>query len=309
MSRKQPKRTAGKVAPGALVGFFVLVVVACGIGMSVASADPTDELAQNGAFGYDKATTTATMTVGSNASEDTSMIDSGAGAAAIAGESLSEAGVPYGSEATVPDGFDPIEAASASSELVRTTSRDLSSGYQMIDDMEEAERQRIEHENAAVFDRIAATKAMNGVTTNISSNRSENTADTEYGMPAVDWTVGMEAFIDEWTMRIDTYLAGSALEGYGRTFAEAAWEYGVDPRFSPGISCVESGKGAVCFRSCNAWGWGKINWPDWDTAIRSHIQGLSEGYGYSVTMEGATLYNYETPVDWYNRVHEEMSKI
>ena len=309
MSRKQPKRTAGKFAYGAIAGFLVLVVVACGIGLSVASADSADDLALNGAFGYDEATTSATMAIGAEAEQSSPMVAGKAGEAAPASAASDAADLPYGSEATVPEGFEPIPEDAVPSTLARTTERDLSYGYRMIDDMEEAERQRIERENAAIFGRIAETKAINGVSTNISPNRSENTADTEYGMPAVDWTVGMEAFISEWTMRIDTYLAGSNLEGYGRTFAEAAWEYGVDPRFSPGISCVESGKGAVCFRSCNAWGWGKINWPDWDTAIRSHIKGLSEGYGYSVTMEGATLYNYETPVDWYNRVHEEMSKI
>ena len=292
MSRKQPKRTAGKVAYRALAGFFVLVVVAGGIGFSVASADSADGLEQRGAFGYDELTTSATMTVDADAAK----------AAEPESVEASEA-VP----GTQDSAAMPMEAEP--SVLVRTTARDLSSGYQMIDDMEAAERQRIAYENRAIFDRIAATKAINGVTTNISPNASENTADTEYGLPAVDWTVGMDAFVSEWTARIDAYLSGSALEGYGSVFAQAAWDYGVDPRFSPGISCVESGKGAVCFRSCNAWGWGRINWPDWVTAIRSHVEGLSEGYGYSVTPEGATAYNYETPVDWYNKVKAEMAKI
>ena len=292
MSRKQPKRTAGKVAYRALAGFFVLVVVAGGIGFSVASADSADGLEQRGAFGYDELTTSATMTVDADAAK----------AAEPESVEASEA-VPGAQDSAAM----PMEAEP--SVLVRTTARDLSSGYQMIDDMEAAERQRIAYENRAIFDRIAATKAINGVTTNISPNASENTADTEYGLPAVDWTVGMDAFVSEWTARIDAYLSGSALEGYGSVFAQAAWDYGVDPRFSPGISCVESGKGAVCFRSCNAWGWGRINWPDWVTAIRSHVEGLSEGYGYSVTPEGATAYNYETPVDWYNKVKAEMAKI
>ena len=310
MSRKQPKRTAGKVAYSALAGFFVLVVVASGIGFSVASADSSDELARNGAFGYDEATTSATMAIEDAAAASRGGIE-GAGAAVP----ISPASQPLAASnsAVSANGSDdqasPMSAPLEPSVLARTTSRDLSSGYQMIDDMEEAERQRIAHENAVIFERIAATKAINGVSTNISPDASENTADAEYGLPAVDWTVGMEAFVAEWTARIDAYLAGSALEGYGRTFAQAAWDFGVGPRFSPGISCVESGKGAVCFRSCNAWGWGKINWPDWETAIRSHIEGLSEGYGYSVTPEGATAYNYETPVDWYNKVKAEMAKI
>ena len=308
MSRKQPKRTAGKAAYGALAGFFVLVVVGCGIGFSAAVADSADDLAEYGAFGYDEATTAATLTT--DLGEIGPSADSEASEAVALDASPAVTGVPYGSEAMVPDKHDlGIDADFEQSVLVRTTSRDLSAGYQMIDDMEEAERQRIEYENTAIFNRIAATKAMNGVTTNISPNRSENTAETEYGLPAVDWTIGMERFIDEWAARIDAYLAGSVLDGYGRTFAEAAWAYGVDPRFSPAISCVESGMGAVCFRSCNAWGWGRVGWSDWDTAIREHVEGLSEGYGYSVTQSGAAMYNYETPADWYAKVKNEMSKI
>ena len=51
--------------------------------------------------------------------------------------------------------------------------------------------------------------------------------------PGVDWTMSREEFIAEWTGRIDAYLAGSPLAGYGATFAAAAWDYGVDPRCRP----------------------------------------------------------------------------
>ena len=76
-------------------------------------------------------------------------------------------------------------------------------------------------------------------------------------LPDVDFSVGKEAFISTWSQRIDAYLSGSPLAGQGVTFATAAWEYGVDPRWSPAISNTESSKGAVCFKPYNAWGWGQ----------------------------------------------------
>lgn len=55
----------------------------------------------------------------------------------------------------------------------------------------------------------------------------------------VNWDVDQASFVAEWAPRIDAYLAGSPLEGQGATFANAAWKYGVDPRFSPAISNTE----------------------------------------------------------------------
>ena len=71
--------------------------------------------------------------------------------------------------------------------------------------------------------------------------------------------MGKAAFIEEWTARIDAYLAGSPLAGYGSVFAEAAWEYSIDPRWSPAISNTESSKGRICFLPHNAWGWGDVS--------------------------------------------------
>ncbi len=62
-------------------------------------------------------------------------------------------------------------------------------------------------------------------------------------------------YYEEAIARIDAYLAGSPLEGQGVTFATAAWNNGVDPRWSPAISNTESSKGLYCSGSCNAWGW------------------------------------------------------
>ena len=115
-------------------------------------------------------------------------------------------------------------------------------------------------------------------------------------------------FVYVWTKRIDAYLKGTPLSGYGYAFAEAAWDYGVDPRYSPAISYVESSCGAYCFRSHNAWGWGSSSWSDWDTAIRAHVRGLAAGYGYTLTYAGAQ--KYCPPGDaWYSAVATQMSRI
>lgn len=116
---------------------------------------------------------------------------------------------------------------------------------------------------------------------------------------------------EDWAARIDAYLAGSAMEGHGADFAAAAAEYGVDPRLSPAIATIESGKGAVCFQPYNAWGWGSSSWSDWTDAIYGHVSGFSSGYGSDITLEEARMYAgddsiYET---WYNLVQSEMSSI
>ncbi len=99
-----------------------------------------------------------------------------------------------------------------------------------------------------------------------------------------------EYFVSVWSVRIDNYLAGSPLAGYGYAFAEAAWDYGVDPRWSPAIAAVESSKGWYCFEPYNAWGWFAYLGSDWDSSIRAHVAGLSNGYGYTLTYAAAARY-------------------
>ena len=117
------------------------------------------------------------------------------------------------------------------------------------------------------------------------------------------------AFVSEWSARIDAYLAGSPLAGQGTTFAKAAYEYGVDPRFSPAISFTESGKGAVCFLPHNAWGWGSSSWDSWEEAIYDHVAGLASGYGGQISEEAARKYCPPTWQSWYNRTLEQMNMI
>ena len=124
----------------------------------------------------------------------------------------------------------------------------------MIDEREAAERARIEADNKAAIKRVSDKKAMQGVSSADEETTSSSGASTkktqkveekidEYNLSAVDWSVGRQAFVEEWTARINNYLTGTALAGYGEAFAEAAWANGVDPRWSPAISNTESGNG------------------------------------------------------------------
>ncbi len=114
---------------------------------------------------------------------------------------------------------------------------------------------------------------------------------------------------EDWASRINAYLEGSPLEGYGQTFADAAAQYGVDPRLSPAISTIESGKGSVCFQDHNAWGWGNYSYDDWESAIYSQVEGLATGYDGTLTLEGAKRYCSDSYQEWYSSVASEMDGI
>ena len=128
------------------------------------------------------------------------------------------------------------------------------------------------------------------------------------------WDMSRDEFIDTWGARIDAYLAGSPLAGYGRVFAEASWNTGVDPRWSPAISCVESSKGAHCVRSYNAWGMSKagggwLSFGSWEEAINYHVSYLKRVYGTTHTPAAAQKYCPPTWQDWYNKVAREMNRM
>lgn len=259
----------------AIAGFFILVIVG-GVGLGVASATPVDDLARSGAFGFDATTHAATQAVQPAALERRSEADS---------------------------------SYFERSALASSSPRDIDAGMQMIDDMERAEQERIAAENAAALERMASEKAKQGVESSADIAEPPAAEAVEYSLPAVDWTVGRDEFIAEWTARIDAYLAGSTLDGYGSIFAEAAWDNGVDPRWSPAVANTESGKGASCFRSHNAWGWGNSAWGDWETAIRAHVAGLANAYGYSITVGAAQIYCPPNWANWYNDTLGQMSLI
>ena len=260
----------------AIAGFFILAIVG-GVGFGVASADSMDDAERNDTFGFSK--TPYAPLVASDSIED-----SDKAAESQQGEQLT---------------------------LASTTPRDINVGMRMIDDMEKAEEERTIADNAAVLHRVAAKKAQQGIDMPPEEvNGAAPAPDAvEYDLPAVDWSVGKKAFLAEWTARIDAYLEGSPLAGYGSVFAEAAWETGIDPFFFTATSTTESGRGLVCFRPCNAWGWGNTGWSDWDTAIREHVAGLASGYGYSITPGAAQSYCPPTWDSWYARTYEQMTLI
>ena len=117
-----------------------------------------------------------------------------------------------------------------------------------------------------------------------------------------------DSTVDSWAARIDAYLAGSTLSGYGRVFAQAALAYGVDPRWSPAISCIESTMGAYCFRPYNAWGWMGHSFSSWEEAIWAHVEYLGYMYGGKLTMDAANIY-CDPGEEWYYAVLGEMESI
>ncbi|MEG1561330.1 MAG: hypothetical protein RR323_02880 [Raoultibacter sp.] len=129
------------------------------------------------------------------------------------------------------------------------------------------------------------------------------------GPSDVNWNSDKVTFVNEWTGRIDNYLAGSPLAGQGKAFAASAWDYGVDPRWSPAISNTESSKGRHCFRSHNAWGWGQIDWNSWEEAIDAHVRGLARGYGYTISYAAALKYCPPNADHWYTSTLAQMEMI
>ena len=124
-----------------------------------------------------------------------------------------------------------------------------------------------------------------------------------------DWGQDEETFVNEWAGRIDAYLAGSALDGQGKTFAHAAWVYGIDPRWSPAISNTESSKGGICFLPYNAWGWGQSSWSSWEEAIDAHVAALASSYGYTISIGAAKTYCPPNWEFWYKATVEQMNAI
>ena len=197
-----------------------------------------------------------------------------------------------------------VSDASVGSVLSQPASRDITQGVQAVEAEKEAER--IAAEQAALAEEQARIQAAEQA---LAKARTTDASSAMSQLTEVDWSCGKDAFISEWTNRINNYLAGSPLAGQGETFATAAWENGVDPRWSPAISNTESTKGANCFLPHNAWGWGSTGWSSWEEAINAHVAGLAKGYGYTISYSNAQKYcppNYD---NWFHDTLREMSKI
>ena len=118
------------------------------------------------------------------------------------------------------------------------------------------------------------------------------------------------AFVDEWTARVDRYLAGTPMAGCGKHYAQAAWDYGVDPRVLPAISRNESGCGKACWYPYNAWGWMAPLGNSWAESIDMITRKFKAGYGYTMTYAGARRYAANGMEGrWLSIVYGEMAKI
>lgn len=121
------------------------------------------------------------------------------------------------------------------------------------------------------------------------------------GCDPIDWSMSDEEIIAEWAPRIDAYLEGFPLEGYGEAFVKAGLKYGVDPRMSVAISNTESTRGKNCFASHNCWGWMDHSFDTWDEGIEEHAA-LLAGRLYRSTLDEKTAQTYCPPTwqTWLN---------
>ena len=223
------------------------------------------------------------------------------------------------------DALDELVALEGELEMTRAS---LSSQMQEAEEQQAQAQAALDEANAAraelqaqiaaqaaaeAAERQAALEAAQKDQGNSFTTESGNSAPVEVpsspNAGSVDWNMDKESFVSSWAARIDAYLAGSPLAGQGRTFAEAAWAYGVDPRFSPAISMVESTQGRYCFRPHNAWGWGNVSWSSWEEAIWDHVAGPAAGYGGQLTYAGAQKYCPPNADHWYTSVLANMQRI
>ena len=334
--RKSVKKAKGNFIAKAAVGGVAACIIAAVIGFASTSLSGPDEVSMGlGSSGSIQAHITVSSDItppdssaaataagvsdsatqhagggndaGSNSNGDASDSDSASSADTESGVSTSandanDTVVSNGSSSSASSATATTDAFSAAltrrSALNERTPLNASADLQTLSDR--IEQQRREEEEAR---RVAEQQHIQEI------QEKQRAYGGESAVAQVDFSVGEEAFVEEWTQRIDAYLAGSNLAGHGCDFAQAAWDYGVDPRWSPAISNTESGKGAHCFLPHNAWGWGASIWFNWTDAIYDHVKGLADGYGYSITYAAAAKYCPPNTANWYNNTLGEMSKI
>ena len=197
----------------------------------------------------------------------------------------------------------------AQAEALAAAGRDNDSGEPADPETGVVSEPEVSSEGESAGDANAGVDAGGGADTGDANGDASGANDAVATAPSTDAYAGESDYVAEWAKRIDAYLAGSPLAGQGVTFARAAYQYGVDPRFSPAISFTESGKGQVCFRPHNAWGWGSASWGSWEEAIYDHVAGLSRGYGGQISIEGAKKYCPPNWQAWYDRTLGQMQQI
>lgn len=205
-----------------------------------------------------------------------------------------------------------LTSAKAQAETKQQEAADALAEAQQLRSEAQAKAERETAEELARLSNETSPAAGEGVDGSNASNtatQSGQIASVTTG-GAIDWNMSRDEFVAEWGSRIDAYLSGSPLAGYGSVFASAAWDNGTDPRWSPAIACIESTKGSNCFRSFNAWGWmtGK-QFSSWDESIYAHVAFLARNYGASLTPAAAQRYCPPTWQDWYNAVGSQMNLI
>lgn len=166
-----------------------------------------------------------------------------------------------------------------------------------------AARKAAEEKIAAATTRKAKKKAQ-------AEAKKEESSSSNASVSNVDWSSDKAAFVNKWAPRINSYLSGSPTAGTGKVYAAAAWDYGVDPRWAPAISLVESSKGAVCFASHNAWGYGGSGFSSWTEGINTIVRALGSSlYGGALTKAAAQTYCPPNWQHWYSTCASEMAKI
>lgn len=172
----------------------------------------------------------------------------------------------------------------------------------------QAARERMAARAEAI--QIAEQQALDSSSASEEEKQAASSASSSASASNVGWSADKSQFVNQWAPRIDSYLAGSPTAGTGTCYAAAAWDNGVDPRWAPAISYIESSKGAACFRSHNAWGYGSYGFGSWEEGINRIVSALgSPMYGGYLTREAAAIYCPPNADHWYNTCAEQMAMI